>query len=469
MSKGSPSLLKNTATYAIGTFGSKVLAFLIVPLYSYYLNKEEFGYFDVILTGVNLAVPFFSLQISDAIFRWLISEKDDKKQVNKVLTNALVFLLASLVVVLLIGLVLWMVSPLRSHGLILCMTLGAMIYPFFQQVARGLGKSKLFAFNGVLYTLIYLLGNLVLLVVFKMGMTALLLSNIVAYSIASIFLVFRLNVFSRFDLSSFSFPFVKGMILYALPLIPNTISWWLINSANKFIVLTFLGMSYNGIFAMAGRFPVILVMINQVFTLAWQEKAILEASNSSKDLKEKNTFILTNLIKVQLSLVFILGLFSEIFVRLFLSTAYYDAWRYMPVMFLGVAFLSIASFYGAFYLGNKETKGLFRTTIYAALINIVLALVLVSPFGLMGVVIATTIGFLVLSALRARYARRKNFVDIPWKPLLNYLALVCCSFLVCYRFYDIYIIVLTAVCGLSFIIMDNKSQIKILVNKVKNR
>src|SRR5690606_38537648 len=269
--------------------------------------------------------------------------------------------------------------------------------------------------------------------------------------------------------SSFSFPFVKGMILYALPLIPNTISWWLINSANKFIVLTFLGMSYNGIFAMAGRFPVILVMINQVFPLAWQEKAIVGASNGGKQLKKENTFILTNLIKVQLSLVFILSLFSEIFVRLFLSAAYYDAWRYMPVMFLGVAFLSIASFYGAFYLGNKETKGLFSTTIYAAFINIILALVLVSSFGLMGVVIATTIGFLALSVLRARYARRKNFVDIPWKPLLKYLAVVCWSYFVCYCLNDIYVIVVTAILGLSFIITDNISQIKILVNKLKNK
>jgi len=469
MSKGTSHLLRNTAIYAAGTFGSKVLAFLIVPLYSYYLNREEFGYFDVVLTGVNLAVPFFSLQISDAIFRWLITAEGDELQIKRIVTNSLVFLLASLAVIILISLVLWMVSPLRSHGLILCMTLGAMVYPFFQQVARGLGKSKLFAFNGVLYTLIYLTGNLVLLVVCKMGMTALLLSNIVAYSIASIFLVIRLNVFRRFDLSLFSFPFVKDMILYALPLIPNTISWWLINSANKFIVLTFLGISYNGIFAMAGRFPVILVMINQVFTLAWQEKAIVGASNGGKELKKENTFILTNLIKVQLSLVFILSLFSEIFVRLFLSAAYYDAWRYMPVMFLGVAFLSIASFYGAFYLGNKETKGLFSTTIYAAFINIILALVLVSSFGLMGVVIATTIGFLALSVLRARYARRKNFVDIPWKPLLKYLAVVCWSYFVCYCLNDIYVIVVTAILGLSFIITDNISQIKILVNKLKNK
>lgn len=466
MATGSKGLLRNTAVYAAGTFGSKVLAFLIVPLYSYYLNKEEFGYFDVVLSAINLAVPFFTLQLSDGVFRWLIVSKGDVSVENRAISNAFFFLFASIVLVSIVSVGWYFIQPLKGHFLILLMTIGAMVYPFIQQIARGLGYSKMFALNGVIYTVIYLIGNLVLLVWLKLGVEALLLSNIIAYFLASLFLLLRLRLQRRLRLELCSFDFIREVIQYSLPLIPNTISWWLINSANKFIVLTFLGVSSNGLFAMAGRFPVILVMVNQVFTLAWQERAITDSNRDGSEVRESNTYILSNLLKVQLSLVFFLSLLSKNFVELFLAKIYIDSWYYMPVMFLGVAFLSISSFYGAFYLGNKKTKELFKTTLYGGLINICIALVLVKTIGLMGVVIGTALGFLFLTIVRAIYANNQGYVRFPTATFIKYSILSLLSFVVAY-FYNSLVFILGAVLlGLILIILDNYKELKNLKKKI---
>ncbi len=74
-------LIKNTLIYSIGSFGSKNLSFLLLPLFSLYLTTVEMGQYDLILTFVLLVTPLITLQLSDAIYRWLIAT--DKKVPNR--------------------------------------------------------------------------------------------------------------------------------------------------------------------------------------------------------------------------------------------------------------------------------------------------------------------------------------------------------------------------------------------------
>ena len=70
-------LMKGTGIYAVGTFGTKILMFLMAPLYTYYLSPSEMGTYDVLLTTIGWIMPIISLQISDAVYRWIIRENVD--------------------------------------------------------------------------------------------------------------------------------------------------------------------------------------------------------------------------------------------------------------------------------------------------------------------------------------------------------------------------------------------------------
>ena len=78
-----------------------------------------------------------------------------------------------------------------------------------------------------------------------------------------------------FDLGKYSFnrKLLKQIITYSLPLAVNMLSWWLMSSCNNIIIVSVLGESQNGIYAMALKFGNILVMFTSVITLAWQEEA----------------------------------------------------------------------------------------------------------------------------------------------------------------------------------------------------
>src|SRR5690606_15006848 len=76
MSKNN-SLVSLTFIYTIGNLSSRLIGFVLIFFTTYYLSNEEIGEFDLVLTTINLLIPFVSLQLSDSALRWLIGEKDD--------------------------------------------------------------------------------------------------------------------------------------------------------------------------------------------------------------------------------------------------------------------------------------------------------------------------------------------------------------------------------------------------------
>ena len=65
-------LVKNTAIFAIGNFSTKILTFLIVPLYTYVLTTEEYGRIDLFTTTISFLVPIVTLQVQEALIRYLL-------------------------------------------------------------------------------------------------------------------------------------------------------------------------------------------------------------------------------------------------------------------------------------------------------------------------------------------------------------------------------------------------------------
>ena len=59
-------LISNTVIFAIGTFSSKVLVFLLMPLYTTVLSNEEYGVTDLLVQTGNLLLPLVSLGIVNA-------------------------------------------------------------------------------------------------------------------------------------------------------------------------------------------------------------------------------------------------------------------------------------------------------------------------------------------------------------------------------------------------------------------
>ena len=190
------------------------------------------------------------------------------------------------------------------------------------------------------------------------------------------------------------------MIRYSWPLLPNLISWWLINEVNRFIILFKLGADYNGVFALAIRFPSIIIMVNTVFMLAWQDQVITTNDEPGKQAFDRKVFSL--FMNLQLSLVAVLISVSPFIIKYFVGPAFSACWKYMPPLYLGVAFSAFAGFLGTYYLGAKQTKAIFTTTIIGSIVNIIICISLIKNTGLYAPAFGTCIGYMVMYFARVQ-------------------------------------------------------------------
>ena len=72
-------LLKNIGLVTINNFTSKILAFLLVPLYTNVLSTAEYGTYDLYTTTAFLLIPILSVDIAEALVRFLLDENVDEK------------------------------------------------------------------------------------------------------------------------------------------------------------------------------------------------------------------------------------------------------------------------------------------------------------------------------------------------------------------------------------------------------
>ena len=68
-------LIKNIGLFTLSNFAVKLVAFLLVPLYTYYLSTAEYGVTDMLTTTVNMLVPLATLSVADATLRFCVIKK----------------------------------------------------------------------------------------------------------------------------------------------------------------------------------------------------------------------------------------------------------------------------------------------------------------------------------------------------------------------------------------------------------
>jgi len=400
------SILKNTLIYAVGNFGSKALTFLLLPLYSFYLTKDEFGTYDLIIVSINLLAPMITLQTSEAIYRWLIDAKEDYHKQSKVIFNGFV-------IVTFIALIFYIVYFLASlfidfeyTGYFALMLLFSCYLPLFQKILRGLGKVKTFAISGIVYTLLFLMFTIVFLLYFKLGLESLLLASIVAGSITILFVIGKLDLKGVFSKQHFERQEIESMIKYSLPLVPNSVSWWLINAADKYLIVILLNIQANGIYAVSTRFPAVITLVNSIFLLAWQDHGIGAKEDRSNAMFFSKLF--DKFITLELTLVLFLISISQYLVKYLIDPIYYEAWKYLPFLFIGVAFQAFSSFVGVGYQRAKKTRSIFTTSLVGGVLNILISLILLKHIGLFAPALGTFVSFLVMYTMR-KYQTNKFF------------------------------------------------------------
>ncbi|WP_186667710.1 lipopolysaccharide biosynthesis protein [Sporosarcina sp. BP05] len=453
-------LFNNTLVFAMGSLGSKLISFLLVPLYTYYLTKSEFGMVDLIITTTSLLVPIFTLSIFEAVLRFAMDENYDKQTI---LVNSLFVTLLGFISLLFIYPILMNVFPFENYlNFLYILLFTQSINASLSQYIRASGYVKLFAINGIFNAFILLITSIVFLIVFDMGIIGYVVSPIIANTLSSIFLIVNGKIQQDFNFKKINLRLMTEMMRYSIPLIPNSLMWWIMVFSDRYIITYFLGLSANGLYAVANKIPSILSIINSIFFQAWQMSAIEEKDSEDKSEFFSNVFNLFSVVLLISSSLILLHL--KIIIDILVSDIYFDVWKYVPFLLLGVIFSSFSAFLGTNYIATKKTSGVLKTTILGAIINISINIILIPLIGINGATIGTMISFFIVWIIRIKDT--KEFVNIrlnTGKLLLTFMILLIQIMLMYMNLSIEYLIQLGL---LILIIFINFNETKIIFKKI---
>lgn len=409
------TLISNTIIFALGTFGSKLLVFLLMPLYTSVLTTAEYGAMDVVVNVSNMLLPLVIVSINDGVIRFGMDRAYKRRDV---FSTGIWVSLAGFGIFLIFWPAMKKIGMISDYtALIYLYVLAAALQGVSAQFVRAMGLVRLFAFNGILNTLSTVVFNVLFLVVMKWGMYGYVLSVILSNVASMIFLwiAARLYRYMRWW-KGIDRDTVREMIIYSLPLIPATIMWSITNVSDRFFVTHYLGEAQNGIYSVAYKLPTIISVISAIFTQAWQLSAIGERESDDREQFYSNIF------KSYQTIVFLAAggilLLIKPLMHLLVSDSFFEAWQYTPLLVVSVVFSCFSSYFASFYMASKKNIMAMVTIFLGALLNVVLNYYLIPIYGLNGAAGATAASYIFIFVIRTIDTRRLFCIDLGLRKLL---------------------------------------------------
>lgn len=403
-------LFSDTIIFAIGTFSSKVLVFVLMPLYSNILTDAEYGMADLITQTGNLLYPMVTLGIVSGCVRYALDASYDKRDVFSTGVKTILFGLTALFCIMPIFYFLGVIESFKLLSLVFLFVMMSSFRALCSQFIRAIGKVRLYAFDGILSTVFVLVLNVLLLVVFKKGVYGYVWATILSDFLSAVFLVIAGKLYQYVKIKNTNRKTMNSMWHYSIPLIPNNIFWWITNTSDRYLITFFQGLGVSGLYAAAQKLPTIIVLVSNIFMDAWQLSAV-----SDMDKEERGRFF-TSVFNGYWALTCIASsgiiLIAKPFIGIWLNAAYFDSWKFVPLLVLAMAYSCFVSFLGSVYMVNRKSNLSFFTTGVGAVLNIVLNIVLIPGFGGNGAAFATLVSYMVVFIMRMR--NTEKFISIGY-------------------------------------------------------
>lgn len=460
------ALAKNTFIIAIGTFLPKFSSIITLPIITGGLTKAEMGTYDLISTLVSLFLPVATLQIQSAAFRFLIDVREDEKETKRIITNIISFILpTSLIALTILYLCLGNVS-LVIRWLICLYFFSDILMLSTQQIVRGLSNNKLYSASSVTISFSNMLLIVLTMSVGKQGLVGVLASITIATTIGLILLLVKGHILSRIDLSLLSRKTLLEMLSYSWPMIPNSLSNWVLSFSDRAVLTAFMGLEANAIYSVANKIPVLFTTVQGTFVFAWQENASLASKDSDADTYYAEMF--DSIFGILVGIMALLIAATPILFWLLIRGDYKEAYYQMPILFMGMLFSSMASFIGGIYVAHKKTRSVGVTTILAAACNLVIDLVFVHKIGIFAASISTLVSYVFLTIYRMVDVQKFQKVKFNTGRFCLLIALLVLMCAICW-IDTVALNVLNIILGCIIAVVVNRKIMKSILLTLKNK
>lgn len=452
-------LMKDTLIFAVGNFGSKIILFLLVPLYTNYLSTSEYGSAEFVFTMSQLLYPVVSLCVYEGVIR--IGLKKTVKEENTLVCAYSVWIISC--IILLATTQLWnyysAVAEWRWYlSLYTALHILCEIELDYLKIRE---KNKLFALSCIIQTLFLALLNIYFLVFHHSGVKGYLLANSLSLLIEAVFIFIFGRLLSDLRNGRFESGILKLMLSYSTPLIINNISWWVIHSSDKIMIEAMLTEGDLGLYTVATKIPSLINVFINIFAQSWGISSIKEMESSNDTSFYSKVFITYSTLVIGCSIL-VIGL-TKPFMLVYVGPDFTSAWRYVPLLIVSAVFSSIAAYFASLMGALQISKKTMGTTLSGAVVNIALNYIFIKMVGVWGAIIGTVFAYLVIATLRSFVVLKQVKIKIPVRQIAINLGTVIIQAL-CVSFnFHIYIMSAIALIIFAFNNRENIVQLRKLL------
>jgi O-antigen/teichoic acid export membrane protein len=428
---------QNALVYGLGSISQQIIGFLLLPIYTSYLDPDEYGRLALISAFSALLSMILGMGISTAIFKFYHKENSvDGKRL--VISSTLFWLiglgiLTVVVITLLSGQLSQVLLNSSRYALHIQVMGFTLAFTQLQVIPFGVLRAEKKPWQYASLTLSnFVLGiglSIYLIVFLKLGILGVLLSGL----LSTVVFVFVGMFICRHMISlDFSWPIVESLLRFGIPLVPSSISLYVLNQADRWFLQHYHSFQDVGVYSLGYKIgSVINLVVVQPVQLIWFP--IVFEMEHQPDGKKFYERMLTYFFMISCWAGLALIMFSEELILFIVSPKYHGA--YEIVAWVVIAYIMYGAYFivviGVF-LKNKTPYTIWIVGL-AGVSNIIFNFLLIPKYGSIGAAIATFLSFFILFIMAFFVSRRVYPLEYEWLRIFKIfgvsMIMACLSFI----------------------------------------
>jgi O-antigen/teichoic acid export membrane protein len=413
------------AAYTAASIFSKVIAVALLPLYTRYLSKADYGAAEVLFAAVVSISIVVRFGLIEAILRFYYREDESPAEVVRSSFAGLFWLstVGALVLLPFAGPISEALLP-EPHKLgasapdLVRIAIGGLwvltMWEFMLTLFRLEERARAYFLTTILNVLAAIALTVVLVVGFEEGARGLLIGS---YGAGGAFLVVLIALQWRRLSLRFDRNLMRRLFRFGLPTMPAEVSLYLLNFVDRLIITRSLGLAEAGLYSLAAKFAQAVNVLVRGFQLAWPPLAY--SIRDDDEARRAYAVIVTLFVAGCAWVVAGMWLFSRWIVRALAAPKFFESYEAIGLISTAVTLYALYLVLVVILGRTGRTEFNFPAAIAALVANVVLNLLLVPSLEIVGAGLALVASYLVVLALMYGFTQRLFPVPYEWGRLLR--------------------------------------------------
>jgi O-antigen/teichoic acid export membrane protein len=424
-------ILSSMLNFGMANVMTKIIGFLLIPLYTNYLTPEDYGIAELCGSLLAFSVIFMRLGVPGSVNRFYFDFKDDENKLNDYITTIHHLLVYSSITV---GIIIGITCYLFSSTLLT----GVLFFPFIVLILINSGfsansdlqkrllqskeKSAYMAKLNIALALIGILLTIFFVVLLKLGALGLILSQTCTTLIFFIQSQYYLRSYIK---GKFNIAMLKDSLKYGVGLLPHHLFAVLAPLLSKGILNSRDSLAALGIFSLALRFIQPLDIIYNIFNQSFNP-IYFSLRKKNDTIQIKKVYLVVWLSAIIIFMITVLLLPS--LVPLITPIRFHKSAELIPILALGfIGQVSYMLFLQESYY-DKNTKSVSLITGSGLTVNLIVTILGVNQYGVYAIAWAYSAGFITWAIVGFLLSKKHFFKYIKIETFLIGLLIIISSF-----------------------------------------